>query len=82
MALEEISFTVEGSYPFPLDMLRYDSCWPATSVDARAIEESVALEGSRGAVTVNLHCYRDRKYQATATKDRWHSFSWEVTIEE
>jgi hypothetical protein len=24
------SFTVEGTYPFPVDMLRYDMCWPAS----------------------------------------------------
>lgn len=35
-------FTVIGELPFPIDMLREDTCWPATVQDAQIIEESFA----------------------------------------
>ncbi len=34
-----------GGYAFPIDMLRYDDCWPFTADDAREIESS--LEGGK-----------------------------------
>ncbi|KKK78562.1 hypothetical protein LCGC14_2842300, partial [marine sediment metagenome] len=33
MAMKMRAYTVRGRLPFPLDMLRYDSCWPDSAVD-------------------------------------------------
>jgi hypothetical protein len=76
MAMKSITFTVEGQYPFPIDMLRYDSAYPATSDDA--VQISAALRGLRRGDekrtrTVTLRSFR----QPTAA--RWESFGWKVT---
>lgn len=67
------SFIVRGRGPFPFDMLRFDSCYPATSTDAAKMEH---------------HRDEDRSIKLTTdswlapTKDRWASFLWGVTEEE
>lgn len=66
-------FTVNGNKTFPLDMLRYDACWPADSETIDSISIS----------------YRDREDYTTPrsarflstrkpTEGRWASFSWPV----
>lgn len=61
-------FTVEGSGQFPFDMLRYDSCWPHSSMDAARLEPS--------------RRERRRVVLETAAKSkcaaRWHSFGWDI----
>jgi hypothetical protein len=71
-------FTVEGTYPFPTDMLRYDQCWPA-----REAEDSVQLAE---AMILRRHMDTNRKRQVTLvtnkttapTVGRWQSFGWKV----
>ncbi len=58
-------FTVEGFGAFPVDMLRYDACYPADSVSATLIN-------GRGRRAVNLRSYRE------PTIGRWNSFMWTV----
>ncbi len=67
-------FTVEGVGEFPLDMLRYDRCWPKTGfdVDRMALDHSVTR-------AVELVTHR-RPQQEVATIDRWHSFGWTVVM--
>lgn len=67
------TFIVEGRGSFPIDMLRHDSCWPATSTDTRAIEAGPASERRR----VTLHT--DNPYYPTV--GRWNSFLWSVVEE-
>ena len=38
---------ITGRGPFPLDMLRYDMCFPCTSQDAMTIRESMVEGGVR-----------------------------------
>ena len=68
------TFTVEGSGNFPLDMLRYDCCYPVSSEDAAKLDS-------------NPHepaCYRGRREiklrmddsSHGPTVDRWASFNW------
>ena len=61
--------------PFPLDMLRYDSCYPANqesvgriayTLDNIRLEEHETIELLTG--------YR-------TTPERWESFGWEITKE-
>src|SRR5882757_4313205 len=41
------SFVVEGSGRFPYDMLRYDQCWPMTSIDSAAMDYEPGETGRR-----------------------------------
>lgn len=65
---------VEGSGDFPIDMLRYDSCYPASEVD------SAMMMHGEGLRQITLMCHRERGLKI-ATRDRWLSFTWRV-IEE
>jgi len=70
-------FYVTGSSVFPLDMLRYDHCYPLRTEDA------MALETPTGARRLENRTVR---LVATSTNpkwgpvfDRWNSFGWGVT---
>lgn len=74
------TFIVEGPRTsFPVDMLRYDSCWPLTTEDARKIE-NILNEGERltlpRRVRVQLQT-SDRNFNVP-TAARWDSFMWRV----
>ena len=60
-------FTVIGKLAFPMDMLRYDSCWPVNG-------DSVANMSaeSRGLKIVTLRSLHE------PTDARWSSFLWTV----
>lgn len=69
------TFVVSGNGHFPLDMLRYDCCWPATSIDASVIERMGDLPHGERDVPIGL---------TTASKNaptvgRWKSFGWTVS---
>ena len=63
-------YEVQGVGPFPLDMLRYDSAWPANqgSVDGMVTARGHA-EGRRIITLASYH---------RPTVDRWSSFGWTV----
>lgn len=69
--VRNVSFLVAvvGSGPFPLDMLRYDSCVPHDEHDST---EAAADLGRRAVV---LRCYSP---SGTVTPGRWASFGWRV----
>lgn len=62
-------FTVRGHIGFhsmfPMDMLRYDRCWPASGAEA------AKMIPCNDAVEITLH-------GLGCTRDRWRSFGWEV----
>jgi hypothetical protein len=68
-------FTVMGKLPFPLDMLRYDRCYPVDGDSAAAIARSLDRD--------NRDTPRET-YQVTLISDnpptsgRWASFLWHV----
>ena len=64
-------FTVRGTGTFPLDMLRYDGCYPKETKDALNIAEDCNMR------TVTLIKPVDSKNN-TPTFDRWKSFGWTV----
>jgi len=71
-AQNAIEFTVEGKNEFPLDMLRYDICWPASESNSRLIEASFS-DHARGDVRrIEL------KGLKLPTVARWASFGWAV----
>ncbi|HEX8551048.1 MAG TPA: hypothetical protein VF681_05775 [Abditibacteriaceae bacterium] len=74
MAIKSCSvrFTVVGRGDFPLDMLRYDRCFPRTGNDAAAAQspgETRTVELTRDAAT---------RYWRPC-EGRWQSFGWTVT---
>jgi hypothetical protein len=66
------SITVEGMGAFPIDMLRYDACYPASERDAATIITS--FEGAPIVSRVRLTLSFKGRY----TPDRWRSFLWNV----
>lgn len=72
MALRVKYFAVIGSGAFPMDMLRYDRCWPVNSDDAANLTDYSNNDGKplvRRAVA--LATIADRVESA-----RWSSFGW------
>ena len=73
-----VEFTVVGSGEFPMDMLRYDGCWPIDSYSAHemSVHAMVAANITRPR-RVTL-----RAISRTApTEGRWQSFGWPVEQE-
>ena len=60
-----------GSGPFPIDMLRYDCCSPATEEDSYIIQRSMG-EWEKWEVCVKSDLKRDW------TAGRWQSFSCSI----
>jgi len=69
------SFVVEGRGEFPVDMLRYDQCYPADESQARQLLR--LREQPTEMVTVMLIHRSDTKYWKP-TEGRWQSFLWRV----
>lgn len=69
-------FTVKGqNTPFPLDMLRFDECWPASVEDSTTMANSFGFRHGRR-VRWQLTLISPR--QESPTVDRWQSFAIEV----
>lgn len=69
-----VRFAVIGSGVFPLDMLRYDRCYPQTERDANVAQGHSLIAEAR---VVNLESPgNQRHWQPCAA--RWRSFGWEV----
>lgn len=66
-------FTVSGNSRFPMDMLRYDKCWPADTTSALGILRTAA-EDEYETFTFVMHTW-----SVGITPDRWRSFGWTVT---
>lgn len=69
-------FKVTGNTAFPIDMLRYDRCFPASARDAGLITSAMTYDNN-GALTVDLLTYQERKHWMPNSA-RWKSFQWEV----
>ena len=75
---------------FPMDMLRYDCCFPATGEDASRLLWAIR---HHGIMELTLRCYSPYAYQGwnlgdpipkfenrcPVTIERWMSFGWTVT---
>ena len=64
-------FTVSGAGAFPLDMLRVDQCWPASSGDAACIGDAPTLTGFRAVMLETSAKY-------APNRQRWRSSGWRV----
>ena len=63
---------------FPIDMLRYDACYPATSDDA--VKISASIRDARAYIEIYAwpESYIDLVGQVKPRSERWKSFGWEV----
>lgn len=78
MKIFRTTATFEGVGAFPLDMLRYDSCWPATSEDAAKGQETIGggLAGRRRITVAKASLTNRREAVAHFAIVRWGSFGW------
>jgi hypothetical protein len=68
-------FTVRGSGRFPVDMLRYDRCFPTSTEAVMHIAHQLRDgEGVEQYRSVELAT----DWTSTPTVSRWRSFGWEV----
>lgn len=64
------TFAVEGPTPFPIDMLRYDSCWPASEYDSADLQRVRDADRISIVLATNSH--------SAPSVDRWRSYGWSV----
>lgn len=67
----------EISFPFPIDMLRYDSCYPRTERDSGKIMETHSMGRMVGEVG-NIEVITIASRAWAPAKGRWKSFQWTV----
>lgn len=75
MACKMYEFVVEGWGCFPVDMLRYDACWPMTQEDVGRMPLR-ATDRVMPTVRVKMASHR------APTPERWASFGWKVISQE
>lgn len=76
------TFTVSGSGSFPIDMLRYDRCVPASEQDAVEIQRTFN-ESPRSHKPIALIRFGAGPWDGTPRMEygRWQSFGWVVQNE-
>jgi hypothetical protein len=70
-----VLFTVEGAGSFPIDMLRYDACYPATEQDSWAAEFDMEGNISQRRVTLKHRVTKDENLNHYPCEDRWKSLA-------
>lgn len=67
------TFEVRGTGAFPIDMLRYDMCWPdRESPDSAQLQAQSHRPRGSGAWSVVLTGAKP------PTEGRWNSFGWKI----
>ena len=74
------TFTVSGKLAFPIDMLRYDACFPQGPDDVAAIEASINRERDANGRRPRRDIALVTTSPTAPTSARWSSFLWTVTI--
>lgn len=77
-------FTVMGTFQFPVDMMRYDACYPVTEQDSARILATFPPQytGQAGVLRVELERWGDTREEAgRVTPRRWKSFLWAVDLD-
>jgi hypothetical protein len=69
------TFSVTGHGTFPLDMLRYDGCFPLTEADSETLAK--ACKARPGAWIITL-CRYTELLNENPTEARWNSFDVEI----
>ena len=76
-----VQFKVGGCGKFPIDMLRYEACYPVHERETRNIEKQEPGWRSRVPIVICLEKRFGTKAEArlwSPTKGRWESFGWTV----
>lgn len=76
MTKKMYKWLVSGFTRFPIDMLRYDECFPLTESDSGVIAHT--LEVSRR--TTGPFEVQVGSYSRTPSNERWKSFGWKVKL--
>ena len=69
------------SFPFPVDMLRYDDLAPANETDSKAIERSITPQPTTGSPVVYT-LKRQAPVAWKPTSARWESFMFNILSHE
>jgi hypothetical protein len=72
-------YVATGTGRFPLDMLRYDSAWPATEHDANILDTHLTCGGTVPFEGVQLKRAQIDAHSMPAI-DRWRSYGWHVAL--
>lgn len=75
MPMYHHKFSVSGPAPFPVDMLRYDGCYPSTQDDTARLAR--AFRSPFSDMTIHLSTINDQR-RWSPTVARWNSFGWFV----
>jgi hypothetical protein len=67
-------FVVNGVGSFPIDMFRFDLCYPKSEEDSATIEKSFR-QSERGEHSVRLVSSK------APTLDRWRTFGWKLSMD-
>ena len=67
--------------PFPIDMLRYDRCYPYTKDDSRKISEDMRTIDETGNLESITVSRADSEIWKPAT-ERWKMYGWDVVKHE
>jgi hypothetical protein len=78
-------FKVQSKFLFPIDMLRYDGCIPASEQNSYRIANTMTWEGRQtakvetgdGSVVIELRKSTTNKHWKP-TEGRWNSFNWAI----
>ncbi len=65
-----MKYTFISTRPFPIDMLRYDACFPATEESSNEI--ILSLHENTGAIVFRVTL----EFRRVPTFVRWQSFGW------
>jgi hypothetical protein len=71
------TYTVTGTWPFPLDMLRYDDAQGATAAD-RALIERLSQDNADSLDDLKRKSRITLVGKSRPTPARWRSFLWTV----
>lgn len=75
-------FKVRGRFEFPLDMLRYDGCYPATQLDVFKICRKTGPhrhESENALFEPEIELIHKNPFAGwRPTEGRWSSFNWDV----
>jgi len=84
------TFRVEGTGDFPLDMLRYDQCWPRSQDDVYAMHPNYTERKAGEDQVRYIHTFKVERIDTTTgrkvtllswntpTPKRWESFGWRI----
>lgn len=76
-----LTYSVEGTWPFPLDMLRHDGSLPASAEDKVSVERlSAEFAPDRSALRLpaTITLVMQEPGRRVPCAPRWESFGWRV----